>query len=190
MWRLAVSQVLTSVLEGDYASFFRAELYLKNRFMHTFPVAKYWNNLKKQKGTSFKTSQIESWHFVIYFNGRLFLDAVFFRVHIFYITTGHLTGSKGYIIALKWNMLATYFHIWPLRSSSHYSRIQFHAIVCFYSFLTHLPHIPFFTIFWCNTFRLSFYPVPLFYFPPLLFRYSSSTPFDIASQRFQLCSFS
>jgi len=46
------------------------------------------------------------------FNRHLFLDAVLSLVHIFYISTGHLTGSKVCIIAVKRNILATCFYTW------------------------------------------------------------------------------
>jgi hypothetical protein len=157
--------------------------------MHTFPVMKYRYHIKKQKATLFKTSQWNP-NFLIYFNGLLFMDAFLFLVHIFYISTDHLTGSKGCIIAVNGTCclhisthdLCAVLHL-TAESSFMLSSVSVPFWLIYHTF-------PSFMIFLCNIFRLSFYPVPLFYRLPFLFRYSSSTSFDIASQHFQLCSFS
>jgi hypothetical protein len=84
------------------------------------------------------------------------LGAVLFFVHIFFESVQTIRHeTKGCIIAVKRKMFPTYFHTWPLHSSSICSRIQFYAFFFFYSFLTHLPHIPFLLRF-CGVLFLGF----------------------------------
>jgi hypothetical protein len=84
------------------------------------------------------------------------LCSLFFSLFIFFVSVQTICHeAKGCIIAVKRKMFLTYFHTWPLHSSSLCSRIQFNAFSIFYSFLTHLPHIPFLLQF-CGVLFLGF----------------------------------
>lgn len=131
---------------------------------------------------------MKSWHFVMYCNRRFFLDAVLLLSTFSVLVRErkkrvHNCSERGHV-----------GHIFPHMTFARFSTLQPNPILCYRLFpipfwlIYHT--FPSFLIFLCNIFRLSFYPVPLLYFPPFLFRYSFTASFDIASQRFQLCSFS